>query len=640
MPHLPITHMTLYKHGVGFFERRAQLSGEAVELTFRVEEMNDVLKSLTTIDWGSGQVLGIEYATPQTREERLAGCSIQLSDTRSLGDLLVGLRGRGVTLRLDQGETATGVMIGVDDAPAEQPLATALVSVLADGSQQVSTFALGRVQGIDILDERGGSDLRFFLSTALSPETHRQVTIRLTPGDHDLSVSYIAPAPTWRVSYRLVLDKEQALLQGWGIFDNRLEEDLNAISLNLVAGMPISFIYDLYTPFTPQRPVVKEPGRVAAGPVEFDQTMLGAAPEAAPMREMSMMAAAPAPAVVRGMRKLNLDQVEAAAPVAASGQDLGELFQYAIQTPVTVGRGQSAMAPIISARLAPQKDLLYNGRKLAKHPVATLRLRNETGLTLERGPATVLDDGEYVGEAVLSFTPVGGEIIVPYAVELGVKIQEDSGSRLEMYGVRIDGAYLRIEQWDVRWYEYRVNNTTAKAQTVVVEHPRPTNHELFDSPAPRETTPDFLRFAIETPARGESKIMVQERRLNFQREEIQKQSYDSLRRYLQRGLIERSTHDRLVELLKLWERVEQQRKARTDILSEREQVYKSQQQIQGNMQALSTTGKEGELRSRYVDDLAAAEARLKDLAKAETAAKAEIERLEKEITDRLSNIAA
>ena len=57
MMNLPITHMTLYKHGVGFFERRAELSGEEVELSFRVEEMNDVLKSLTTIDWGGGQVL-------------------------------------------------------------------------------------------------------------------------------------------------------------------------------------------------------------------------------------------------------------------------------------------------------------------------------------------------------------------------------------------------------------------------------------------------------------------------------------------------------------------------------------------------------------------------------------------------------
>ncbi|MBE2222141.1 MAG: hypothetical protein IAF02_11400, partial [Anaerolineae bacterium] len=115
MSTLPITRMTLYKHGVGFFERRAELTGAEVSLSFRVEEMNDILKSLTAIDWGDGQVLGIDYATPQSREERLAGCSVRLSDTRSLRDLLVGLRGRRVSLQLDQGETAVGTLLGLDE---------------------------------------------------------------------------------------------------------------------------------------------------------------------------------------------------------------------------------------------------------------------------------------------------------------------------------------------------------------------------------------------------------------------------------------------------------------------------------------------------------------------------------------------
>ena len=39
-----ITCMILYEHGVGYFERRARFTGERVDLSFRVEEMNDVLK--------------------------------------------------------------------------------------------------------------------------------------------------------------------------------------------------------------------------------------------------------------------------------------------------------------------------------------------------------------------------------------------------------------------------------------------------------------------------------------------------------------------------------------------------------------------------------------------------------------------
>jgi hypothetical protein len=118
MTNLPITHMTLYKHGVGFFERRASVHGEEVELSFRVTEMNDILKSLTALDWGGGKVLGIDYATPQSREERLAGCSIRLDDKRSLRDLLIGLRGRRIQLITDNSHV-TGILLGLDE-PAEK----------------------------------------------------------------------------------------------------------------------------------------------------------------------------------------------------------------------------------------------------------------------------------------------------------------------------------------------------------------------------------------------------------------------------------------------------------------------------------------------------------------------------------------
>ena len=635
MSDLPITHMTLYKHGVGFFQRRASFGGDKVDLTFRTEEMNDVLKSLTAIDWGAGQVLGVEYATPQSQEERLQGCSIQLREEESLTDLLTGLRGRRVTLRLDQAEAATGLVIGIDRPEGDQPLTSILVSLLAEGDR-VQAFPLGRVQGVDILDERGAADLHFFLDTSLSPETHRLVTIRLSPGEHDLMVSYVAPAPTWRVSYRLVLDDgKQALLQGWGIFDNRLEEDLNGVSLALVAGMPISFVYDLYTPFTPARPEIKEEGRVAAGPVVFEEAV---SYEMAPPMGKRALRDMPAPAMMAAA-PLGAGAMAASTVVSASGKDLGELFQYTIQTPVSVGRGQSAMAPILSSRLEYRKDLLYNANKLPDHPVATLRLRNETGLTLERGPATVLESAGYLGEAVLPFTAVDGEIVAPYAVELGLKVREDAGNRRETHAVSLSKAYLLIEEWDIRWREYRVRSSMSDPATVLIEHPRSMHYELFDTPVSLEQTGDHLRFAVPVAAHKEATLHVQERRLDRRREELYKQSYDSLARYMQRGLLDPKAHEQAAALLRLWEQIEQNRKGLTEANAERERIFKTQQQIQSNMQALSATGKEGDLRSRYVDELQASERRLKELDQSESNLKAAIEKLEREIEKRLSALA-
>jgi len=647
MTEIPIVHMTLYKHGVGFFQRRAKPSGEEVQLSFRVEEMNDILKSLTVIDRGGGQVYGVDYATPQSREERLAGCSVRLADDRSLRDLLVSLRGRRVRLLLDQAEAEAGTLLGLDEVAERQPLDTSLVSLLREDGQTVANLPLGRLHGVEIRDERGAGDLRFFLDTSLTQEDYRQVTIRLSPGEHLLEVSYIAPAPTWRVSYRLVAeetpDGPRALLQGWGIFDNRLEEDLQGISLSLVAGMPISFVYDLYTPFTPERPVVEEEQRVAAAPVVFEKAMRAAAPPGegvalgagmglGMMMADAMRAAAPAPP------RISREEMAAAVQPTAAGKELGELFQYVIATPVTVGRGQSAMVPIVGADLPYRKELIYNGAKLPAHPVATLRMDNATGLTLERGPVTVLEAGEYVGEAVLPFTVDGAEMVVPYSVELGVKIREDADSRREGRGLRIEKAFLVYEGWDIQRRTYRLSNSLGKPVAVLVEHPRRGEYETFDTAAPKETTPDHLRYEVTVPARQEIEFRVQERRLTYQRQEIHNVTVDGLKGFLKKGWLTEELFDKLHELLKLWQQIGANEQRIEEEKKQREGIYKAQTQIQGNMQALGTAGKEGALRAQYVDKLAATEEDLQAIARRIAGLEAENERLQKQVNEMLEKL--
>jgi hypothetical protein len=293
------------------------------------------------------------------------------------------------------------------------------------------------------------------------------------------------------------------------------------------------------------------------------------------------------------------------------------------------------MVPIVSADLGYDKDLLYNGAKMPTHPVATLRLKNETGLTLERGPVTVIESGEYTGEAVLPFTVEGSEVVVPYAVELGVKVREERGSRRDIHGLRVKGAYLLIEEWDVRWRDYQLNNSTGQALAVLIEHPRTTHYELFDTSEPQERTDEHWRFEAEAPARDEVTLRVQERRLMKRREELQKQSLRGLRRYLQKGLLDRRTHDQLTELLGLWERIEEGEKRLKEIERERQKIYEAQRQIQGNMGALSQTGKEGALRARYVTQLEASEEELKALAQRESDLQARIERLKQDVERRI-----
>jgi hypothetical protein len=312
-----------------------------------------------------------------------------------------------------------------------------------------------------------------------------------------------------------------------------------------------------------------------------------------------------------------------AVPPAVTGRELGETFQYVISTPVTVRRGNSAMVPIVSAELAARKDLLYNGSKLAGHPVATLWMQNKTRLTLERGPVTVLETGEYVGEALLPFTVAGGEMAIPYAVELSCRVREESGSAREVRALQIRGMYMQLEEWEIRWQDYRLSSSADRPHRVLVEHPRSVQYELFDTPEPCERTDEHLRFRVVVPARGESSLRVQERRVVYRREELVGQTAETLQLYFRRGLLEEATHERLVDLLRLWERIAGIEKQLEELDQERQRVYKAQQQVQGNMGALSTSGKEGTLRARYVDQLEESENALRDLSQQEVALKSE-----------------
>src|SRR5579859_3409762 len=93
----------------------------------------------------------------------------------------------------------------------------------------------------------------------------RTVVLSLDGRAHDLQVGYVAAAPVWRPSYRLVLEPSgEAQLQAWGIVENLSGEDWSDVQLSLVAGAPLAFEAQLGTPIIPGRPIVTDSGEVIA----------------------------------------------------------------------------------------------------------------------------------------------------------------------------------------------------------------------------------------------------------------------------------------------------------------------------------------------------------------------------------------
>ena len=80
-----------------------------------------------------------------------------------------------------------------------------------------------------------------------------------------------------------------------------------------------------------------------------------------------------------------LDLKKGVASVAKT-DEVGELFRYAIGTPVTLAHSQSALLPIVNEPIKGQRVSIYDPQVQAKHPLAGLLFRNTTKLHLMQGP--------------------------------------------------------------------------------------------------------------------------------------------------------------------------------------------------------------------------------------------------------------
>jgi hypothetical protein len=344
-----------------------------------------------------------------------------------------------------------------------------------------------------------------------------------------------------------------------------------------------------------------------------------------------MAAAKVAPMMSAPVERRFRAELAEASPVQAAGMALGEMFKYDIQVPVTVRRGQAAMVPILSTDVSYRKEHLYNSEKLRDHPVVSLRFRNTTNLTLERGPVTVVEDGAYVGEAILDFTREDGEISLAYAVDLAVKVTESQERRRELNALSIKDAFLVFHEFDIIETTYRLTNRGSKEVVVTVEHPRRGNYEPFDMATPDEVTAEHRRWRVPVPPAGTVTHVVKERTLISRREELVRQNLSALREYLRRNLLDAKTFGALERVLTLYDRHQAAGARLTAIEDERQRIYAAQEQVRGNLGSLKESGEEGKLRARYVHQLQEQEDELAALEREAKALRAEQEQIEAEI---------
>jgi hypothetical protein len=282
--------------------------------------------------------------------------------------------------------------------------------------------------------------------------------------------------------------------------------------------------------------------------------------------------------------------------------------------------------------------LLFNERKQAKNPVASLRFKNATGLSLERGPVTVLEDGDYAGEAVLDFSPATSEIIVAFAVELGIQIRTQVRGETHTAKLSLQPGYLLIQEYHVQRTKYDIQNNTVKACEIIIEHNRRAGYELFEGETPVESTSEFARWRVQSNAQSQKVFEVAERTEQSRREEISRLQLKTLEHYLRQKYLDNATFDKLKGILELYDNKQTLEDNKRKLEQSRTQIYTRQTQIQGNLAPLANTGEEGRLRARLVTELGKLEDTLAQLASSEKELEERLEALEKQINSELEGL--
>ncbi|HEU4939802.1 MAG TPA: carboxypeptidase regulatory-like domain-containing protein [Vicinamibacterales bacterium] len=279
-PALPVRRVVLYKAGVGYFEHLGTVRNrQDVTVRFTSAQLNDVLNSLTVLDFGRGQITGISYNSVAPVEQRLGALRLPLGESTTQVQMLNSLRGARVDVT-SGGVAIEGRLLSVESRMrqrGDERIPVDTVSVITDGGE-MRTFELSPTTHVRILERDLRQEVGRYLDLVGSTreqDVRNMVISTNGAGDRQLFVSYVSEVPIWKSTYRLVLSaKGKPLLQGWAIVDNTIGEDWRSVELSLVAGAPQSFIQNISQPYYGRRSVVPMPSTVLSAP-QTHQASLG-----------------------------------------------------------------------------------------------------------------------------------------------------------------------------------------------------------------------------------------------------------------------------------------------------------------------------------------------------------------------------
>ena len=619
---LPINQVVLFSSGVGYFQREGEVDGHArVDLSFPVQDINDLLKSMVLQDLGQGHISAVSYDSQAPVEKTLRSFAINLTGNPTFGNILNQARGEKVEAVLQQSTnqpaTLTGVVVGTEhkrEAVGKEVVESEFINLwCAEGMRSVK---MADVQRIRFLNPVMDSEVKKALETlALSHDTQKKaVSVNCVgSGKRNVKVGYVVENPIWKTSYRLVMKgKDKPFLQGWAVVENTQDEDWNNVRMSLVSGRPISFQMDLYQPLYVTRPVV-EPELFASLRPPTYQGAMQLREQAEDERASTGPAGKPAPGFAGAqakrldangakdkagemgdmLRKMRSEAIEVGKSVAsaAAATELGDFFQYAIEQPVSLARQKSAMLPIVTQEVEGTKVSIYNQATHPKFPLLGLKFKNSTNLHLMQGPITVFDGASYAGDARIQDIQPKEERLISYAIDLGTEVEAINPNGTDrITNIKVNKGIIQATHKIQQSKIYNMKNRSEYDRTVIVEHPFRPEFKLLTPEKPSERARDVYRFEVPVKAAGgTAKLEVLEERDVQQSVNITNTDDQTIRIFLNHNVTSTKVKDALNQAIALKSKVADTQRDLAHLNTQLREITVDQARLRANLKEMPPT---------------------------------------------------
>lgn len=669
---IPLSRITLYRSGVASIERKGSVEGNVnVDLTFRTEQINDILKSLVVLDLSGGSVGEVTYTSQEPLERRLRGLSIDIADNPPMATLLNRLRGIPVKIKAIDGELS-GTVINVETRPTVYRATPGgdsakhdvpWINLMTDSG--IRSANLTDVTGFEILDTKIAADFKTALSAIASQRGEDSKTVGLHfrgTGTRDVLAAYVQEAPVWKTSYRLVLpenDSDKLMLQSWAIVENTSDEDWNNVRLALASGQPSAFQMNLYDPLYNTRPWISVPvpetlvamaykrGRSPFQDAETadkddlaeklqDSQRSGGRMMAKSEMVMPSMAPGSPSSRAYGSGGITAGKAMQAIAAAAAGMETGEVFFYEINNPVSIGRQQSAMLPIVSQQVPGRRVSIYNQTQHATHPMRGVQATNDSGLQLIAGPVSVFDDGVYAGDSQLSDVGKGEKRLLAYALDQDVTVKRSETWTGNIQKLRISKGSFVVTRMQRSTIDFAIDSIDQnRARTLILEESRKDGFDLVEPKKPSEETTDTYRFEVSVPAKGTKTLQVVSQRVIDEAVGMMTVSQSQYLAYSTEGKASQAVKDAYAKAWELQRAVTSANERVQNIEKERGEITAEQDRIRKNMESIERTS---ELYQKLLGKLTTQENRMDDLAEQLKAARAAVTQAEQARDAHINNL--